>query len=253
MLEDLREGGRIEHDADRVVPAASTRKVAIMLTTFAAAAHGELNLEQTVVIDGRFRDEIFSGTLQHLTPGLTLTLRDAVTLMIILSDNLATAHVLELVGLDRVNELCRHAGLAATVHRHALIPRLPRDHELDATNTTTAADQAALYRAILAGTREESAAARIGCTRELCQLALEILSAQQHRDLIPALLPAGTVVAHKTGMGWRDVSDGGIVFAAGRPRFLLVAYTDQLPEEFGVPQAQSFIADIARICWNLLP
>lgn len=255
-VEDLRDGGTIERCAGEQVPAASTRKVAIMLAALAAVARGELRLDQAVVVDGAYRERVLTGTLQHLTPGLTLPLRDAIALMVILSDNLSTAHVVELVGLDAVNELCARLGLSATVHRHALLPQLPRDHALDEVNVTSAGDQAELYRTVLAGAGDAAAAARLGCRPGDCRLALELLRAQQHRDLIPALLPLDTVVAHKTGLGWRDVSDGGIVYRDGEPRFLLVAYADGIPETVGglpgVADARSLLAQLGRSCWDAL-
>jgi beta-lactamase class A len=257
FLEDLRTGLRAERRAAEVVPAASTRKVAIMLAALAAVRCGELDLAQPLTIDERYRDRVFTGTLQHLAPGLVLPLRDAIALMIVLSDNLCTAHVVDLVGLDAVNALCSRAGLVSTVHRHALIPPLPRDHEPGETNATTAADQALLLRTILAGTSDAAAADRLGCTPELCALALEILRAQQHRDLLPALLPLGTEVACKTGLGWRDVADGGIVFRDDEPLYLLVAYADGIPETLygghtGVADARALIATMSRSCWDAL-
>jgi beta-lactamase class A len=256
VLRDVREGGHASRGPDDLVPAASTRKVAIMVAALVAVARRELDLEQPVVIDERYRDQVYTGTLQHLSPGLTLPLRDAIALMIMLSDNLSTAHVVDVVGLDAVNRLCEGLGLGSTVHRHALIPALPPDHSLDDVNVTSAGDQAALYAALLEGSRDEDAATRIGCGMDLCVLALRLLSAQQHRDLIPALLPLGTTVAHKTGLGWRDVSDGGVVYREGEPRFILTAYADGVPESIdglpGIADAKSLIARLSRNCWDAL-
>jgi beta-lactamase class A len=253
VLEDLRGDGRWAHDEDAVVPASSTRKVAIMAAVLEAVERGELDLAQTVPVTPRGPDRIFTGTLQHLTPGLALSLRDVVTLMIVWSDNLCTAELVDLVGLAAVNDLCGRVGMASTVHRHALIPKLAPDHPLEATTVTTAADQARLYRTLLAAAA--GAETPLQCRAELCAVAFEILCAQQHRTMIPSLLPVTTTVANKPGMGWRDISDGGVVYAGGEPLYLLVAYADRLPPttDDGLPgyaDARQLIATMSRACWD---
>ena len=64
------------------------------------------------------------------------------------------------------------------------------------------------------------------------------------------------VVAHKTGLGWRDASDGGIVYRAGEPRFVLTAYADGVPAEVdglpGAADARLLVARLARACWDAL-
>lgn len=256
-LHDLRRGTTAAARAERPVPAASTRKVAILLAALAAARAGRLALGQPVTIDGRYRDVVHSGLLQHLDGELTVSLRDALLLMVAISDNLATAHVVDLVGLDAVAALCERAGLRDTRHRHASLPALPRDHAVDATNATTPADQARLLRLILDGAGDATVAAQLACGPEDCALALDLLRRQQHHDWLPGHLPSGTVVAHKPGIGWRDVSDAGVVYADGEPAFLLSVYVDELPAELpgglpALPAGREHIARLARSCWDEL-
>ncbi|NBE99818.1 serine hydrolase [Nonomuraea sp. KC401] len=247
---------RADRHGTRAFPAASTRKVAVMMAALRAVHRGELDLDTRLTIDGRYRDRVFTGLLQHLDPGLSLSLRDAVTLMIIQSDNLSTAHVLDLVGLDAVNDLCASAGLDGTRHRHALIPELAPDHPVDASNVTTPADQARLLELITHGSAAEPEANRLlGCPPELCSFALDVLCRQQFRDTMPAFLPYGTKIAHKSGAGWRDVSDGGVFFGDDGPRYVLTVYTDELPAVLpdglpGFSGARVHIAHLSRACWE---
>lgn len=252
---DLRTGERVRSDAGRVFPAASTRKIAILMATLRTVSRGDLALDEPVTIDERYRDRVFTGLLQDLSPGLTMTLRDALTLMIEVSDNLSTGHVVERIGLDEVNRFCADAGMTRTVHRHALIPKLDRDHPVDATNATTPDDQVRLLLAVLDGARTPAAAGRLGVTPELCRLALDILAGQKFADAVPALLPDAATVAHKTGAGWHDVSDVGIVLRAGEPLFAIAAFTARLPTLLpdGTPgryAARRHIARLARLCWD---
>ena len=118
-------------------------------------------------------------------------------------------------------------GMGGTTHRHGIPPNgLSRDHPIDATNTTTAADVGLLLELILRGTSDADAASRLGMTPELCQLAIDILSWQKLRARLPSMLPEGTKVAHKTGTGARDCNDAGIVYRDGEALFILSVYTD---------------------------
>jgi beta-lactamase class A len=54
-----------------------------------------------------------------------------------------------------------------------------RDHSLEEVTTTTPTDQGILLDLILQGTEDAGAAARLGCTPELCRLGIEILSRQK--------------------------------------------------------------------------
>ena len=163
-----------------------------------------------------------------------------------------------MVGLDQVNALCRSIGMKGTTHRHGIPPNgLPRDHATDATNTTTPADVGILLDLLLQGTTNEDTAARLGCTPELCKLAIDILSWQNLRARLPAMLPQGTKVAHKTGTGARDCNDAGIIFQGDRPLFILTVYTESGSPELadGTPYvyaATRLIGQLARTCYDAL-
>ena len=255
-LRDLGSGLTAHRHGAVAVPSASTRKISILMAALRAAHRGRLRLDQPVTIDARYQDND-SGTFQHLTPGFTITLRDALVMMIIVSDNTCTGHVTDLVGLDDLNEFCRAAGLTATVHRYGIPPRLGPEHALDLVTTTTPADTGHLLERLLAGAAEPADAARLGVTPEHCRLALDILCWQKLRSRLPSQLPLGTKVAHKTGTGSRGYMDAGIVYDGERPLFVLTAYTDRVPAELpdgtpGFTAANQLIGQLARAAWDAL-
>ncbi len=255
-LKDLETGECAGRAAEAIVPSASTRKVSILMAVLKAVRDGHLSLEQPVTIQAKYQDND-SGTFQHLTPGFTITLRDALVMMIVVSDNTCTGHVVDLVGLDAVNDFCRQVGLRDTVHRFGIPPRLTADHPLDAVTTTTPGDQGRLLELILGGTTDPAVAQRLGCTPELCRLAIDILSWQKLKTRLPSLLPLNTRVAHKTGTGARGFMDVGIIYAGDRPAFILAAYTDGVPLELpdGVPgfaAANHLIGRLARAAYDAL-
>jgi beta-lactamase class A len=255
-LKDLTTGQCADRLGDRPVPSASTRKISIMMAALAAVHDGKLALDQKVTIEARYQDND-SGTFQHLTPGFSITLRDALVMMIIVSDNACTGLVVDLVGLEAIQRFCESVGMRGTIHRFGIPPRLGPDHSLDQVTTTTPNDQGLLLELILQGASDGAVAARLGSTPELCRLALDILSWQKLKTRLPSLLPLGTRVAHKTGTGARGFMDTGIVYRDGQPLFILTAYTEHVPVELpdgtpGFAAAYQLIGRMARFCYDSL-
>lgn len=257
-LKELRTGAVAERESATVVPSASTRKIAILMTALKQVNEGRLSLDQLVELTEKYQ-YTSSGVFQHLTPGTKLPFRDLLVLMIIVSDNVCTGTVADMLGLDAINELSHSIGMVGTTHRQSIPDGIARDHPIEATNATTAADVGLILERILHGTTDASAAASMGCTPEQCQLALDILSWQKLRQRLPAKLPQGTRVAHKTGTGTRNNNDAGIIFAPdGSPAYILTVYTDELPVNMperhnsGFGNASEQIAEMSRACWDAL-
>ncbi|MDH3601799.1 MAG: class A beta-lactamase-related serine hydrolase [Candidatus Tectomicrobia bacterium] len=256
-FKNLRTGDILQRHGDVVVPSASTRKIAIMMAALKAVHEGKLALDQPVVMEAKFQDND-SGCFQHLQPGFTIQLRDALVMMIIVSDNTCTGAVATLVGLEPINQLCQSIGMTGTTHRYGIPPAgmsgyLPAEE----TNATTPADVGLLLEIILQGSRDAEAAARLGCTPDLCQLALDILSWQRLRNRLPSRLPRSVKVAHKTGTTAKNYNDAGIVYLDDEPLFILSAYTDGVPDALpngdpGHTTAHDLIGRLCRICFDTL-
>jgi beta-lactamase class A len=255
-LKDLATGARADRLGAVPVPSASTRKISIMMAALAAVHAGKLSLDQKVTIDQKYQDND-SGTFQHLTPGFWITFRDALVMMIIVSDNTATGLVVDLVGLGDIQRFCDAVGMRGTIHRFGIPPRLGPDHALDQVTSTTPNDQGMLLELILRGTTDAAVAARMGVTPELSRLGLDILSWQKLKARLPSQLPLGTKVAHKTGTGSRGFMDAGIVWKGERPLFILTAYTDHVPAALpdgtpGFTAANTLIGRMARVAYDTL-
>src|SRR6266498_5593591 len=139
-LKDLKTGATADRMGDVPVPSASTRKISILMAVLKAVHDGKLALDQKVTIQAKYQDND-SGTFQHLTPGFTIPFKDILVMMIIVSDNTCTGTVVEMVGLDEINALCRSIGMLGTAHRFGIPPRnLDPDHPVDAVTTTTPND-----------------------------------------------------------------------------------------------------------------
>ena len=148
-LRDIGSGLSCDERGDWVVPAASTRKIPILVTALSAVRRGVLDLEQPLVVTRELQGND-SGCLRFLRPGLTLTLYDALVMMIIVSDNSATAAVVDLLGLDEINRCTHVLGMWQTRHRAAApeTSRLdePTPTDLNGVNVTTANENVPLPR-----------------------------------------------------------------------------------------------------------
>src|SRR5436190_1491096 len=88
--------------ADDRVRTASTIKIAVMVEAFARVSEGKSKWTDGLVLTKAARYS-GSGVLPELADGLHLTLRDAVNLMMVVSDNTATNMVLDYLSTDAVN------------------------------------------------------------------------------------------------------------------------------------------------------
>jgi beta-lactamase class A len=104
-------------------------------------------------------------------------------------------------------------------------------------NTTTARDLAIILRAI-----EEGKAASPTATHEM----LAILLAQEFIEKIPAGLPPGTRVAHKTGEITAVSHDAAIIYPTGRKPYVLVVLTRGIADG---TRSSKLIADISAILY----
>jgi beta-lactamase class A len=113
FAKNLDTGATYELGADDRVPTASTIKIAIMVEAFARISEGKAKWTDDLVLT-KEKKVGGSGILNEFSDGLHLTLRDAVTLMMILSDNTATNLVIDVFGADAVNARMEALGFKET-------------------------------------------------------------------------------------------------------------------------------------------
>jgi beta-lactamase class A len=113
FAKNLDTGMVYELGGDDRVPTASTIKIAIMVEAFARVAEGKAKWTDELVLTKEKRVG-GSGILPEFADGLRLTLRDGVTLMMILSDNTATNLVIDVLTADAINARMESVGLKET-------------------------------------------------------------------------------------------------------------------------------------------
>lgn len=177
-----RDGYRFDHDSARVVPAASTIKVPILLAYLAAGLPWDLPVALPATRVGG------CGPLSLVPSVTSLPAGEALRLMIALSDNDATNALLGLVGVGEVSRLLARAGTRHTVLRRRMMDpaAVAAGHE----NETSAADLAELLAALRAG---------VLLPQRETAMALAVMREQQFDEGLPAYLPEGLHCASKTG------------------------------------------------------
>lgn len=237
-------GDEVEHYA------ASTIKVALVLAALREAEAGRLDLEERTPVHNDFRSQLDGSPFamdrgEDSDPepwgliGDTASTRWLCRRAIVRSSNLATNLVFDRVGPTAIADALRICGTERTTMTRGIEDVAAREAGL--TNSVTAADLGRLMQAI--GTGQ---AASPESTREL----LEILGAQEFTERIPAGLPSGVRVEHKTGSITQVCHDFGIIRPADSPPYVLSVCTSQAgPEE----SAARLIADIARALWDQRP
>jgi beta-lactamase class A len=244
---DLQSGDSLDIHADDSFHAASTMKVPVMIELFRMVERKELSLDQGIMLVNQFGSIVDgspfsvdagddSDSLMYRKVGERVPVRELLERMIVRSSNLATNALIAIVGAERANATA-HA-LGAT---HIKVLRGVEDQKaFDAgmSNTTTSRDLAALMSAI-----EQGRAA----SRSSCDAMRAILLRQEFNDEIPAGVPAGTPVAHKTGSITAVLHDAAIVYPKGRPPYVLVVLTRNIPDE---KVARGLIADLSRIVYE---
>jgi beta-lactamase class A len=243
----LSDGDSLAIDADTVFHAASTMKVPVMIELFHAIDQGQLSLGQKVLVTNEFTSIVDSSrfsvdsaddsdTSLYHEIGKQVPLRELVDLMIQKSSNLATNTVIQLVGASRVDSAVHALGVTRMRVLRGVEDQKAFDRGMN--NVTTARDLGILMRAIAqdrAGTKGNCAAMR------------KILFGQEFHDEIPAGLPSGTPVAHKTGWITGQLHDAAIVYPKGSSPYVLVVLTRGIPDE---KVAQPLIADISGLVYT---
>ena len=206
---------------------ASMIKLVVLAALFDKVAAGEIDLAAQVEVKA---SDIVSGTgtVQDDGPG-TYELQELARRMIADSDNTATNVIVDLIGMDAVNEEASKLGLTGTVMARKMMDAVAADQGM--RNRMTSDDAATILNLIASGKL---------VNEQMSELAMSFLLQQTINAGLTDAIPAGVQVAHKTGELNQAEHDGGVVLAA-HP-YVLVVMTEGIDNYLGV----SVIADVSR-------
>ncbi|HLK04930.1 MAG TPA: serine hydrolase [Candidatus Acidoferrum sp.] len=227
--------------ADETFHAASTMKVPVLIELFHQVKQGKLKLDGPLMIRNEFHS-IVDGSVYKLdagddsdadlykAEGQTRTIAQLAELMITVSSNFATNLLIEKLGVAQIRATVDALGADGMNVLRGVEDG--KAFEKGLNNTTTARALAVLLTAIADGRAVDADASK---------QMIAILERQKFNEAIPAGLPAGTVVAHKTGDITKIHHDAAIVYAK-RP-FVLVILVRGITDE---KVAYALMADITR-------
>ncbi len=246
---DLDGGDSLYLDADTLMHAASTMKVAVMIEVFRQAHLGHFRIDDSLQVHNRFASIVdgqpyaidlpeasWDATAGRL--GQKMPIRELVLHMITVSSNLATNLLIDHVGAASVQKSVRALGADKMQVLRGVED--PWAYEKGLNNTATARDLSILLEAI-AQHRVVDAAA--------CEEMIGIMLQQKYRDGLPAQLPAAVKVASKSGSITRICHDAGILFLPDGRRYVLVVLSRGEPDR---DKSAAVIARLSRLVYDYM-
>lgn len=231
-------------NGDRLFHAASTMKVPVMIEVFRQVQAGRFAMTDEIVLKNEFRSIVDSSTFSieddsddssyaHL--GTPMSLADLTYNMIIVSSNLATNLVMDVLSADSVQATSERLG---TTHMQTLrgVEDL-KAYEQGLSNRATSRDLARLLTHLMNGSavsRQADAAMR------------QILFDQRFNEMIPAGLPDDVQVAHKTGQITRINHDAAIVYPPDAEPYVLVILVEGMDDHTASAALGARIAEVVH-------
>lgn len=248
-IDDFR-GNIVEVNAEDKFETASAIKTFILIDLFQQVHDGTKSLDDMLIYTEDNKIE-GSGVIQSLDFGLSMTVKNFATLMIIVSDNVATNVMIDYLGIDHINETIQKWGFNDTVLHNKI------DFEkYDKLGTSTPRDYGRAFTMIHDGTI---------ISREACEQMLEIFKKQHYNSMITKDFPqyylsgddsiAGeeeqVSVASKSGSMNACRNDGGIVYTP-YGEYIIVMFNKEFhdPLYYAGHEATMYGARVSRMVFD---
>jgi len=275
-IKHFESGTEIVVNGDEKYPMASAYKLPILVELFYQRAAGKLNLDDRIEVAPADL-HVGSGSMSQLfdPPGVQLSIRNLINLMMRISDNSAADILLNKVGAANVTGRMRSLGLATIrVDRttqemildqsgldYAGYGKLPvaelreRLQAIDPLTASRANDEFSKIEKDVASPRDMNILLEKVFHGQIVDRAtsdeiLQILKeCQTGLARIRGLLPEDTVVAHKTGTIGGTTNDTGIVFLPYRGDHLLITVFTK-DAKAASAERDRVIAEISRYAYD---
>ena len=229
---------------DRSFHPASTIKVCVMMEAFHQARRGSFSLDDPLFVKNEFtsiadgspyslsvEDDSETDLYEHI--GESLSIRELIFRMITVSSNLATNLLVERLTPERTTQFMQELGT-----NDAIVRRGVEDNQAFRLGLNNAATARGLMQILLKLAKCEV------LSPQDSQEMIKILLQQKFNEMIPARLPPGTGVAHKTGWTGKYYHDAGIVYPPHGNAFVLVIMTDGCESD---QQAYALVSALAKM------
>lgn len=233
FAENLKTGETASYQPDLPVQTASTIKMGILLDAAEQVRGGHAKFEEKLVLNEE-NQVPGSGVLAQLDTPLALTLKDALTLMVIVSDNTGTNMAIDRLGLDHIDRTLRAAGLKQTwlykkVYKPASGP-MPADQPKFGLGKTTPREMASIMTRFATCNLALGKDHPLADDGKICGTILHMLREQQDRDGIPRYIENldtsehGSAIGNKTGALDHVRNDVALIASKSGP-IVIAAFT----------------------------
>jgi beta-lactamase class A len=255
---DLKSGKTAAIDADTPVPTASVIKLTALFESLKQIQEGKAHFDDKVELTKANQVE-GSGVLMFFDAPLTLTLKDVLTMMVIVSDNTATNVVIDDLGLKNIDDRIQWMGLKSTwFYKKVSMPPegpMPADQKEFGLGKTTAREMASVMERFATCNLNAPGVTTkpTADDQKLCDAAMHMLRNQFYRNSIPRYLETldstegESNIANKTGALNKVRNDVGVVFAPNGP-VVISMFTYGNEDQSWTPdnQAEVLMAKLAK-------
>jgi beta-lactamase class A len=222
-------------------PAASTIKIHILMELFNQVRTGKHSLGELVDLPAKNDSEgawsrASSGVLKELESVRRISLKDAATLMIIVSDNIAANLLIDLLGMDKIQEMIRALGLKTTKLQRKMMDLESSRRGLENVSTP--------YELMM--TVESIAKAKVP-DEASSKTILDILASTQDVFGLRRLIPQEIRIEHKTGELFSVCNDVGIVRVPDNPFSISI-----MSKDVNLVDGWDVVAELARLFYDRL-
>lgn len=241
-------GNIIEINSGEMFETASTIKVFILAELYRQIHEGKIDPNEIL----KYKEENYvvgSGVLRSLDFGVEMTAKSIATLMIIVSDNIATNMLIERLGVENINKTCKDLGLEDTLLHNKIDFK-----NYDKLGTTSPKDYGKFF---------EKLYKRELWSEKASEDMIKIFKEQQYNTILTKDLPQYFLDSENTGdeelfyiaskSGSMDAcrNDGGIVqtpFGA----YIISIFTKDFVDNlyYGDHEAYRFGAKVSRLIFD---
>src|SRR5699024_4260667 len=213
-IKNLKTAEEIRINEEKVFPSASTIKLTIMIEIFQQVKDGKLSLNKKITLTEEMLTD-GDGILKELALGHQFTIREIMTLMIILSDNMATNILIDLLSMEAINQNIADMGLKKTRLQRKMMDLKAAEEGRE--NQITAREAGEIMQMIYAGKCVDQKAS---------EEMLAILKKKQVSGRLDLYLPEEVVIENKTGDLDCLEHDAGIVYLPEN-NYIIVVLTNE--------------------------
>jgi beta-lactamase class A len=207
-MKNLETGESFAIDGDEQMATASLIKMQIMVEAYWQSLEKKVDLNKTLTLT---KDDKVPGSgilTSHFSDGATFSLRDAVRMMIVFSDNTATNMVLDQVGIENVNARMDQLSFPKTrinakVYKGSTTSVDPAMTKKFGLGSTTANESLKMLELLHTGKVVDA---------NSCKTMIDHMKANDDKEMMVRFLPEGTSTARKTGAVSNARTEAGILY-----------------------------------------